>query len=155
MNAVTKVETVPHHVFPRNAKITMHQQSEKMATPAASPSLNIDAVPQRVREIAMLRGLGYSFRQISGQFNVTPQAVSIMLSRHRRCLKALRGSIELNHLSPRAVNALARHGISTRDEARRKNAAGLLANSRNCGRKTLAEIEAWMNEVEHNLGQPS
>ena len=155
MNAATTAETALPHVLPRNAKITMHQQSEKMATPAASPALNIDAVPQRVREIAMLRGLGYSFRQISGQFNVTPQAVSIMLSRHRRCLKALRGSIELNHLSPRAVNALARHGIRTRDEARCKNAAGLLANSRNCGRKTLAEIEAWMNEAEHSLGQSS
>ncbi len=155
MSAEAKAESVPLHVFPHNAKNTMHQESEKMAAPAASPSLNLDAVPQRVREIAMLRGLGYSFRQISDQFGVTPQAVSIMLSRHRRCLKALRGSIELNHLSPRAVNALARHGISTREEARRKNAAGLLANARNCGRKTLQEIEAWMNEAEHSLTQPS
>jgi hypothetical protein len=155
MNAVTKAEPVPLHVFPHNPKITMHHQSEKMAAPAASRSLNLDAVPQRIREIAMLRGLGYSFREISGQFNVTPQAVSLMLSRHRRCLKALRGSIELNHLSPRAVNALARHGIRTRDEARRKNAAGLLANARNCGRKTLEEIETWMNEPEHSLTQPS
>ncbi len=155
MNAVTKVETVPLHVFPQNAKITMHQESEKMAAPAASPFLNLDAVPQRVREIAMLRGLGYSFRQISEQFNVTPQAVSIMLSRHRRCLKALRGSIELSHLSPRAVNALARREISTREEARRKNVAAVLVNARNCGRKTLEEIEAWMNEAEHSLTQPS
>jgi len=155
MNPAAKAEPFPLHVFPHNPKITMHHQSEKMAAPAASRSLNLDAVPQRVREIAMLRGLGYSFRQISGQFGVTPQAASIMLSRHRRCLKALRGSIELNHLSPRAVNALARHGIRTRDEARRKNAAGLLANARNCGRKTLEEIEAWMNEAEHSLTQPS
>jgi hypothetical protein len=155
MTAATIAETAPLHVFPHNPKVTMHQQSEKMATSPATPSLNLDAVPQRVREIAMLRGLGYSFRQISGQFNVTPQAASIMLSRHRRCLKTLRGSIELNHLSARAVNALGRHGIRTREEARRKNAAGLLANACNCGRKTLAEIEAWMNEAEHNLGQPS
>lgn len=155
MKAAAKAEFVPLHAFPHNPKITMHHQSEKMAAPAASPSLNLDAVPQRVREIAMLRGLGYSFRQISGQFNVTPQAVSLMLSRHRRCLKALRGSIELNHLSPRAVNALARHGISTREEARRKNVTALLVNARNCGRKTLQEIETWMNEPEHSLTQLS
>jgi hypothetical protein len=155
MNAVTKAEPVPLHVFPHNPKITMHHQSEKMAAPAASRSLNLDAVPQRIREIAMLRGLGYSFREISGQFNVTPQAVSLMLSRHRRCLKALRGSIELNHLSPRAVNALARHGVRTRDEARHKNVTALLVNARNCGRKTLEEIETWMNEPEDSLTQPS
>lgn len=155
MNAATTAETAPLHVFPHNSKITMHHQSEKMAAPAATRSMNLDAVPQRIREIAMLRGLGYSFREIAGQFSVTPQAVSLMLSRHRRCLKALRGSIELNHLSPRAVNALGRHGIRTREEARCKNAAGLLANSRNCGRKTLAEVEAWMNEPEHSLEQPS
>jgi predicted transcriptional regulator len=133
----------------------MSQQSEKMATPAASLSLNLDAVPQRVREIAMLRGLGYSFQQIAEQFNVTPQAVSIMLSRHRHCLKALRGSIEMSTLSPRAVNALARHGISTREEARRLNAPGLLANARNCGGKTLEEVTRWMNEAERRLGQSS
>lgn len=155
MNAGTTGETAPLHVFPHNAKITMHHQSAKMAAPVASPSLNLDDVPQRIREIAMLRGLGYSFRQISGLFNVTPQAVSLMLSRHRHCLKALRGPIELNQLSPGAVNALGRHGIRTREEARRKNAAELLANARNCGRKTLEEIEAWMKEAEHSLGQPS
>ena len=155
MNTATAAETAPLHVFSHNPKITMHQQSEKMAAPAASRSLNLDAVPQRVREIAMLRGLGYSFRQISDQFGVTPQAVSIMLSRHRRCLKDLRGASELSHLSPRAVNALARRGISTREEARRKNVAAVLVNARNCGRKTLQEIETWMNEPEHSLTQLS
>jgi predicted transcriptional regulator len=155
MNAATIAETAPLHVFPHNPKVTMHQQSEKMATPAASLSLNLDAVPQRVREIAMLRGLGYSFRQIAEQFNVTPQAVSLMLSRHRRCLKALRGSIEMSTLSARAVNALARHGISTREEARRLNAPGLLANARNCGRKILEEVTRWMNEAERRLGHSS
>lgn len=155
MNAATTAETAPLHVFPHNAKITMHKQSENMFASAASSPLNLDAVPQRVRDIAMLRGLGYSLRQISGQFGVTPQAVSIMLSRHRLCLKTLRGAIELSDLSSRAVNALARHGIRTREEARCKNATGLLADARNCGRKTLAEIEAWMNEAEHSLGQPS
>jgi hypothetical protein len=113
-------------------------------SPATAPA-NLDSVPQRVREIAMLRGLGYSFRQIAAQFSVTPQAVSLMLSRHRRCLKALRGSIELSTLSPRAVNALGRHGIRTREQARQKDAVSLLKGSRNCGRKTLDEVARWMD----------
>ena len=125
----------------------MHQQKSPalnlQATPATPPT-NLDSVPQRVREIAMLRGLGYSFRQIAAQFSVTPQAVSLMLSRHRRCLKALRGSIELSTLSPRAVNALGRHGIRTREQARQKDAISLLKGSRNCGRKTLDEVSQWI-----------
>lgn len=124
---------------------TMHLQSENVAATAMIQSTNLDAVPQRVREIAMLRGLGYSFRQIAKQFSVTPQAVSLMLSRHRRCLKALRGSIELNNLSARAVNTLGRHGIRTREEARRKNILQSLAGERNCGRKTIEEIAHWMD----------
>jgi predicted transcriptional regulator len=124
---------------------TMHLQSENVAATAMMQPTNLDAVPQRVREIAMLRGLGYSFRQIAKQFSVTPQAVSLMLSRHRRCLKALRGSIELNNLSARAVNTLGRHGIRTREEARRKNILQSLAGERNCGRKTIEEIAHWMD----------
>jgi len=124
---------------------TMHLQSENVAATAMIQSTNLDAVPQRVREIAMLRGLGYSFRQIAEQFSITPQAVSLMLSRHRRCLKALRGSIELNNLSARAVNTLGRHGIRTREEARRKNILQSLAGERNCGRKTIEEIAHWMD----------
>lgn len=129
---------------------TMHLQSENVAATAIIQSTNLDAVPQRVREIAMLRGLGYSFRQIAEQFSVTPQAVSLMLSRHRRCLKALRGSVELNNLSARAVNTLGRHGIRTREEARRKNILQSLAGERNCGRKTIEEIAHWMDGA---LGQ--
>jgi predicted transcriptional regulator len=124
---------------------TMHLQSENVAATAMIQSTNLDAVPQRVREIAMLRGLGYSFRQIAKQFSVTPQAVSLMLSRHRRCLEALRGSIELSALSPRAVNALGRHGIRTPEQAREADAINLLRGERNCGRKTLEEIAHWMD----------
>jgi hypothetical protein len=124
---------------------TMHLQSENVAATAMMQSANLDAVPQRVREIAMLRGLGYSFRQIAEQFSVTPQAVSLMLSRHRRCLKALRGSVELSTLSPRAVNALGRHGIRTREQAREADAINLLRGERNCGRKTLDEVAHWMD----------
>ena len=127
----------------------MHLQSEHIVASAADHSSNLDAVPQRVREIAMLRGLGYSFRQIAEQFSVTPQAVSLMLSRHRRCLKALRGSIELSNLSPRAVNALSRHGIRTREQARQKDAVALLKGSRNCGRKSLDEVALWMDDGYH------
>lgn len=106
----------------------------------------LDGVPQRVREIAMLRGLGYSFREIATPLHVSPQAVSLMLSRHRRALHSLRGAMELSNLSARAVNALGRHGIHTREEARRRDVLALLKNARNCGRKTLEEIAQWIGE---------
>ena len=111
-------------------------------------------IPERVRQIAMMRGLGYSYRQIAGPLNVTPQAVSLMLMRHRRALKTLRGAMELSALSPRAVNVLGRHGIRTREQARQANVLERLANERNCGRKTLDEIERWMSEgLESELQQ--
>jgi predicted transcriptional regulator len=124
---------------------SMHLQSEQLAAPAEGLTPNLDTVPQRIREIAMLRGLGYSFRQIAEQFSVTPQAVSLMLSRHRRTIKSLRGALELRNLSPRAVNALGRHGIRTLDQAREKDAVSLLKGERNCGRKTLEEITHWLD----------
>jgi predicted transcriptional regulator len=83
----------------------------------------LDEVPERVRQIAMLRGLGYSYRQIAGPLHVTPQAVSLMLTRHRRSLKSLRDAMELNSLSARAVNVLGRHGIRTREQARQSQRA--------------------------------
>lgn len=122
----------------------MHLQSENVAPPTTEPS-NLDAMPQRVREIAMLRGLGCSFRQIAKQFSVTPHAISLALSRHRRCLKALRGSVELRTLSPRAINALGRHGIRTREQARKTDVINLLSGERNCGRKTLEEVAHWID----------
>ena len=109
-------------------------------------------VPERVRQIAMLRGLGYSYRQIAGPLQVTPQAVSLMLTRHRRSLKSLRDAMELNLLSARAVNALGRHGIRTREQARQANVLERLAGERNCGRKTMDEIARW---VENDSGQHS
>ncbi len=102
-------------------------------------------VPWRIREIAMLRGLGYSFREIAAPLGVTPQAVSLMLSRHRRSIKSLCGAIEMRNLSSRAVNALARHGIVTRDEARCRDAVNLVKNARNCGSKTIEEIRIWID----------
>lgn len=114
-----------------------------------SPATLAD-IPHRVRDIATLRGLGYSFREIAEQFNVTPQAVSLMLTRHRRSLKSLGEAVELQNLSARAVNALGRHRISTRDEARSRDVLTLLRGERNCGRKTLDEIERWLGHPSHN-----
>jgi hypothetical protein len=36
---------------------------------------SLEELPQRIRDIATLRGLGYTFREISKQFEVTPQAI--------------------------------------------------------------------------------
>ena len=124
---------------------TMHQQSSPVAVSAAFQSRNLEAIPQRVGEIAMLRGLGYSYREIGRQFSVTPQAVSLMLSRHRRALKSLGTAVELSNLSARAVNALGRHGIKNREQACNVNVLDILRTERNCGRKTLDEIAHWLD----------
>lgn len=101
-------------------------------------------IPQRLREIAMWRGLGYSFREIGDKFGVSPQAVSLMLSRHQRTAKSLRHNPELHGLSARAVNVLGRHSIKTREEARARNILDSLPRENNCGRKTAEEIRRWM-----------
>jgi hypothetical protein len=115
-------------------------------SPQVSRPQTLGEIPERVRQIAMMRGLGYSYREIAGPFSVTPQAVSLMLMRHRRALKTLRGAMELSALSPRAVNVLGRHGIRTRKQARQANVLERLANERNCGRKTIDEIARWITE---------
>jgi len=130
------------HVPPK----TMHPQTEQVCRAAEFFSRRIDPVPQRVREIAMLRGLGYPFREIACHYHVTPQAISLMLSRHRRAMGSLRNAVELSHLSARAVNALGRHGILSREEAIRRNALDLVKSARNCGRKTLDEISEWIGQ---------
>jgi DNA-binding NarL/FixJ family response regulator len=122
-----------------------------MEAPQARPDIRKSAaptlgeLPQRIRDIATLRGLGYSFRQIGEQFGVTPQAVSLMLARHRRTMKSLRGAVELAGLSSRAVNVLSRHGVRSRAEAREKFAPEHLEGERNCGEKTLNEIRRWVD----------
>lgn len=126
----------------------MHRQKEQVSPDADVFSRRVESVPQRIREIAMLRGLGYSYREISDQYHVTPQAVSLMLSRHRKGVESLRNATELTTLSSRAVNALGRLGIVSREEARRRNALELLKGASNCGRKTLAEIEHWLDGSE-------
>ena len=107
----------------------------------------LEELPQRIRDIATLRGLGYTFREISKQFEVTPQAISLMLSRHRRGIKKLHGAVELAGLSARAVNALGRHGIRSRAAAFETDVLELLQGERNCGKKTLEEIRRWMDEA--------
>jgi len=121
--------------------------------PALHPA-TLGDIPERVRQIAMLRGLGYSYRQIAGPLQVTPQAVSLMLTRHRRSLKSLRYAMELSSLSARAVNVLGRQGIHTREQARRANVIALLAGERNCGRKTTDEIGRWMAQEDRGSVAP-
>jgi hypothetical protein len=50
----------------------------------------------------------------------------------------------LRGLSARAVNALGRHGITDRQQAPGNEIMRVRAKERNCGRKTLADIEAWL-----------
>jgi predicted transcriptional regulator len=120
--------------------------SSQRPEPARETFTNLEHLPERIRDIAVLRGLGYSYREIATPLGVTPQAVSIMLMRHRRCLRELRDSADLHSLSARAVNVLGRHGVRTREEARAKDLARLIEAERNCGSKTIAEIERWMGE---------
>lgn len=130
----------------------MHRQDNPVVpAPENKKPATLDSVPRRVGEIAMLRGLGYSYREIGRQFGVTPQAVSLMLTRHRRSLKFLRGAVELSSLSARAVNALGRHGVRTREEAQEANVLELLAGERNCGNKTIDEITRWINNDTQSL----
>jgi hypothetical protein len=128
----------------------MTTNTDNNASLQVSRPQTLGAIPERVRQIAMMRGLGYAYREIAGPVSVTPQVVSLMLMRHRRTLKTLRGATELSAFSPRAVSALGRHGIRTREQARQANVIERLAGERNCGRKTLGEIARWM---EHGNDQ--
>ncbi len=111
---------------------------------AANDLPGLDSLPVRVREIAVLRGLGYSFREIGRRFGVTPQAASVMLARHRRSLDLATRPSGLNNLSGRAANVLGRHGISSRRQALGRPVLELIGNERNCGRKTIDEIRRWL-----------
>lgn len=121
------------------------QLSHRSQTSGREVFAVLDHIPGRIRDIAVLRGLGYSYREIASPLGVTPQAVSLMLMRHKRCLKQLKNSSDLHSLSARAVNVLSRHGVATREKAREKNVLALLQRERNCGAKTISEIQRWMN----------
>lgn len=124
---------------------TMHLQTATTVKPANAAGA-LETVPERIREIAMMRGLGYSFREIADEFCVTPQAISLMLARHKKSVKSLRGAAELTVLSSRAANALGRLKVRSREEARRMDVIGSLKGTRNCGRKTISEIEHWLDQ---------
>jgi hypothetical protein len=62
--------------------------------------------------------------------------------------------MELNSLSARAVNALGRHGIRTREQARQANVLERLSGERNCGRKTREEIQRWMADTPELAPEP-
>lgn len=108
---------------------------------------SLEDVPRRVRDIATLRGLGYTFREIADCLGISPQAVSLMLVRHRRALKGLQGAVAMSKLSARAVNALARHGITQPSDPRLPEALDAMRHERNCGAKTISEIRRWMRPL--------
>jgi DNA-directed RNA polymerase alpha subunit len=62
-------------------------------------------------------------------------------------MSSIGGCPELIELSTRATNALGRLGVTTREQAAEANAVEKLRNARNCGRKTLTEIEGWLAEL--------
>lgn len=106
---------------------------------------DLQEIPLFVRQIAAFRGLGFSYRQIARNYGVTPQAVSLMVSRHKALLKANRKNrSELKGLSPRAINCLGRLRISSAAAAREyPGLAAELRSQRNCGKKTVREILDW------------
>lgn len=114
------------------------QDGKNVTSPVLAAFFN--DLPERVHAIATMRGLGYSYRKIAEEYGISPQAVSLMLSRYRKHVSTCRNRSELRGLSSRASNALVRCGVSTR-------AAGVLKvlpQMKNCGAKTIAEIERWM-----------
>lgn len=135
---------------PEAAAMTNREAPVPEQAPLSPQFRSIDALPERIRVIATLRGLGYTFREIGEQLNVTPQAVSLMLSRHRRALVKLKGAFDFAKLSARAVNVLGRHGIRSRLEANDPDFLLALQRERNCGRKTREEIERWIAEMDED-----
>ena len=109
-----------------------------------SPLLAVESLSPRLRDIAAMRGLGYKLHEIAAEFGCSPQAVSIMLDRHRRRLESLGPRAEHWQLSSRATSVLGRLGITTREQARARNVLRVLRGQRNCGVKTIAEIEQWL-----------
>ena len=102
--------------------------------------------PLRIQQIAMLRGLGFSFRQIAKTLGTTPSAASMALHRHRRDRQFLQKCSELDGLSGRAINVLGRHGIQTRRDALAKSLLEKLCTERNCGPKTKSELREWLEK---------
>jgi hypothetical protein len=101
-------------------------------------------LPGRARDIATLRGLGYTCMEIGRRFGITAQAVSATLARHHRRIGDFGAGSEMLELSARAANALTRIGIERRADAHGRDVFALLRRERNCGEKTLEEICRWL-----------
>lgn len=115
---------------------------EEYASPGAGDVL--DLLPGRVRDIATLRGLGFTCLEIGRRFGITPQAVSATLARYHRRIGDFAERKDMLELSGRASNALSRIGVNCRADARSRDIFALLRRERNCGEKTLEEIRRWL-----------
>ena len=118
---------------------------EECSVPAAADVLA--ELPGRVRDIATLRGLGYTCMEIGRRFGITPQAVSATLARYHRRMTDLGARQDMLELSGRAVNALSRIGVNSRADALNRDVFVLLRRERNCGEKTLEEIRRWIGRA--------
>jgi hypothetical protein len=120
-------------------------ESGEQERPAGLP--DPEDLPRHILHIAALRGLGYPLRTIGQKYGVTPQAISVLLARHKASQRAARHRAGLQGLSPRAVNVLGRLRIHNRAEARGvTDWEERLRGLRNCGQKTIAEIRAWISD---------
>jgi hypothetical protein len=122
-----------------------------MTDPAAANQLPpeshdkiVEGLPARVRDMATLRGLGFKCLEIGRRFGISAQAVSITLARYRHRHDLLGSNAEMLELSSRAVNALSRIGVTTREGVRRDEVLVRLQGERNCGAKTVEEIRRWL-----------
>lgn len=104
-------------------------------------------LPGRVRDIATLRGLGYTCLEIGRRFGITPQAVSATLARHHRRMGDFSARQDMLELSSRAANALSRIGVNSRADALRRDIFVLLRRERNCGEKSIEEIRRWIGRA--------
>lgn len=103
-----------------------------------------EELPLHIRNVATLRGLGFTYSQIGRHYGITPQAASILLHRQKTHLSKAMNASELNGLSPRAVNCLGRLRIRNRAGARcHPDILAALREQRNCGQKTIDEIIRW------------
>ena len=128
-----------------NSEISLIDR-EECSAPGADDVLA--KLPGRVRDIATLRGLGYTCMEIGRRFGITPQAVSATLARYHRRVTVLGARQDMLELSGRAVNALSRIGVNSRADALKRDVFVLLGRERNCGEKTLEEIRRWLERGE-------
>lgn len=129
-----------------NSSATFRPDISSRSRGRPSPLVAMESLSPRLLEIAAMRGLGYKLYEIASEFGCSPQAVSLMLARHRRRLSSLGPRAEHWQLSIRATNVLGRLRISSREQARSRDVLRLLHGQRNCGAKTIAEIEQWLAE---------